>query len=173
MNKWIISLLLLLALAACGPSANAPTPTTEQPARATPTTDSSLQPGSNNTSGQGNQTSYPSLPPTPTPYPDDYPAPPPPPTPVNPYPGTDAGGTETVWILHPLGQQCADTSTYKYPNQQEARADLTAAGINVLQMETEELMVCQACDCPTSTHYRAEISSADLNKALALGWTAE
>ncbi|MCZ7668709.1 MAG: hypothetical protein M5U34_16690 [Chloroflexi bacterium] len=38
-------------------------------------------------------------------------------------------------------------------------------------MTTTELMVCSACDCPTSAHYRAEINAADMNKATALGWT--
>lgn len=174
MKKWIVSLMLLLALAACGPSAAAPTPAPDsgQPARSTPTSDPSLLNNNANTGGQNNLVGYPPPPPTATPYPENYPVPPTPP-PHNPYPAAETGESGVVWILHPLGMQCADTSTFKYANQQAARADLTAAGITVSQMETVELMVCQACDCPTSTHYRAQINGADLNKAIALGWTAE
>ncbi len=174
MKTWIITLLFLLLLAGCGPSAAAPTasPAPEQPGRATPTSDSSLLNPNPNVGGQNNQVGYPPPPPTATPYPENYPVPATP-TPYNPYPAAETGEAGNVWVLHPLGRQCADTSTYTYPNQQDARADLTAAGITVYQMETVELMVCQACDCPTSTHYRAQINGADLNKAVNLGWQAE
>jgi hypothetical protein len=168
MKYYIVSLLLLLVLAACGPSAQTPTPDAGQPARSTPTSDPSLV--NPNTGGQTNQTGYPPPPPTLTPFPEGYPVPP---TiePVNPYPA--AVDSEAVWVLHPLGQQCADTSTYTYANVQEARAGLTAAGITVYDMTTVELMVCQACECPTSTHYRAQIAAADRQKATALGWQEE
>ena len=162
--------LLLLVLAACGPSASEPTPTPDNgsPARATPTADPGLLTPANG--GQNNLTGYPPPPPTATPLPENYP-PPAQPVPNNPYPAVD--DASTIWILHPLGLQCADTSSYAYTNVQAARADLTAAGITVFQVETIELAVCQACDCPTSTHYHAQIAAADLNKAQTLGWTAE
>lgn len=170
MKNLILTALLLLVLAACGPSAAEPTPRpdTGSPARATPTADQALlTPASG---GQNNLTGYPPPPPTATPLPENYP-PPAQPVPGNPYPAVDDAGT--MWILHPLGLQCADTNSYAYTNVQAARADLTAAGITVFQVETIELAVCQACDCPTSTHYHAQIAAADLSKAQTLGWTAE
>jgi len=172
MHKWTIALLLLLILTACGPAA-APTPEPDEAVRPTPTSDPALLNNNASSSGQNNQVGYPPPPPTATPYPDNYPAPAAAPTAVNPYPALDDSSASPVWILHPLGQQCADTSTYQYPNQQDARADLTAVGITVYQMETTELTVCEACNCPTSTHYRAQISSADLQKAVSLGWQEE
>jgi len=171
MHKWTIALLILLVLTACGPAA-APTPEPDDAVRPTPTSDPALLNNNTSGSGQNNQVGYPP-PPTATPFPDNYPAPADAPTAVNPYPALDNPDASPVWILHPLGQQCADTSTYKYPNQQAARADLTAVGMTVYQMETVELTVCEACDCPTSTHYRAQISSADLQKAISLGWQEE
>lgn len=170
MKKWIVTLSLLIVLAACGP---APAPTAAPPeTRPTPTSDPALRTTTPDTGRQGNQVGYPGPSPTASPFPEGYPAPPAAAAPANPYPAiTPESGT--VWILRPLGEQCEDTNTYKYRNQQAARADLTAVGITVYQVETVNLMVCEACGCPTSAHYRAEIAAADLPRAVNLGWREE
>lgn len=168
MSKPIATLILLLLLAACGPAAADPTsaPNEPLPARSTPTSDPALLPGAN--APQVESPGYPPPLPTATPLPDGYPLP----TPTaDPYPA--GATTDTTAILRPLGEQCTDANTYQYANTQEARAALTAAGITVLNVTTVELMVCEACGCPTSTHYRAEIAATDLSKATALGWTQE
>lgn len=161
----LISLLLvILALAACGPASTTPSaPAVENsdpPARPTPT-------NLPDTGGNEMPAGYPP-PPTTPPLPEGYPAPVVAPT-YDPYPAPG----DTVWMLHPVGIQCQDAAKSKYQNEQEAISALTAAGITVQQMTTTELMVCSACDCPTSAHYRAEINAADMNKATALGWTLE
>ncbi|MBK8985931.1 MAG: hypothetical protein IPM39_07590 [Chloroflexi bacterium] len=167
MRMLTLALLLALLFVACGPATPTPTSAPEviQPARSTPTSDPSLI--TPNANEPGSQVGYPPPPPTLTPLPEGYPAAPTLEA-ANPYP---AAGT--VWVLQALGLQCADTSTYQLANVQAARASLTAAGITVQTIQTVELGVCEACDCPTSTHYRAQIAAADLNKALALGWRSE
>jgi hypothetical protein len=107
-----------------------------------------------------------------TPLPDAYPLQPTP-APAQPdaaYPGTNG---ETMWIVRPLGQQCVDLSTYTYPDLSTAVAALTTAGITVLSSEEVALMVCEACDCPTSEHFRVLINSSDFAAAQTLGWMAE
>ena len=168
MRTFIISLTLtLLLLAACGPAtpSSTATPAPAQPARATPTADAALQPTNDSAIG------YPPPPPSPTPYPEGYPITPANVEPGNPYPAAESNGT--TWVIHPFGEQCEDADKQKYPNTQEARAALTAAGIAVYEVGTVNLNVCLACGCPTSAHYRAQIAVSDLNKALALGWTQD
>jgi hypothetical protein len=111
---------------------------------------------------------YPGNPPTVEPFPGDYPAPQELPT-IDPYPAN----ANTVWVLHPVGEQCEDASAGKYTGTQDAKAGLTAAGLTVHDISTTDLMVCTACGCPTSTHYRAEINETDLDKAVSLGWEPE
>ncbi|MGD2049877.1 MAG: hypothetical protein PVH03_10285 [Chloroflexota bacterium] len=89
---------------------------------------------------------------------------PPPSAPVptrDPYPGGVA------FIEHPAGLQCEDPN---YPDLRSAEAALEEAGIEIQSAEAVELVVCQACGCPTSLHYRISIDPADLNTALSLGW---
>jgi hypothetical protein len=78
-----------------------------------------------------------------------------------------------VWILRPYGEQCEDSSTYLYQDEKEAAQALEEQGVTVLDMETVGLMVCEACGCPTSEHFRLQISAQDLAAAEALGWTQE
>jgi hypothetical protein len=86
------------------------------------------------------------------------------------YPGANG---ETMWIIRPLGQQCVDPSTYTFPDLSTTVAALTTAGITVLSAEEIALMVCEACDCPTSEHFRVLINSSDYAAAQTLGWLAE
>lgn len=167
MRTFAISLtLILLFLVACGPATpSATTPPPAQPVRPTPTTDAALQPDSDGPVG------YPPPLPSPTPYPEGYPIPPGQIEQSDPYPAAENNGS--IFVLHPFGEQCEDAAKQKYPNAQQARAALTAAGITVYEVGTVDLNVCLACGCPTSAHYRAQIAVSDLNKALALGWTQE
>ncbi|UCG23290.1 MAG: hypothetical protein JSW55_14185 [Chloroflexota bacterium] len=90
-----------------------------------------------------------------------YPIPEPLPT-KDPYPGGLAV------ILHPVGQQCEVPT---FPELADATAALEDAGITVMAAEKIALDVCAACSCPTSEHYRVQISPDDLLKAIELGWT--
>lgn len=102
----------------------------------------------------------------PTPDNDGYPAPPTQPA-SGGYPVEAAEG----WVIRPAGEQCADNLAY--PSADSAVADLEAAGVTVLAVEETELVVCEACGCPTSTHYRALIAGEDMVTAFSLGWQRE
>lgn len=167
-----IFLLLLVTVAygttACGSSI----PTTTRPANES---DSSNQarptPTSENQLSEPTKlpVPYPGAPATAVPIPEDYPAAQQIYPTIDPYP---ADGN-TVWVLYPVGVQCEDASSGKYKSEQDAEAGLTAAGIIVYDVTTTDLMVCTACGCPTSVHYRVKINETDLNKAVSLGWTPE
>jgi hypothetical protein len=155
--------LLLLLLAACNSDTNEPdiTPEATQPA-ALPTTDSGSYPAPDLMVS--------------TPLPDAYPVNPIVPVvpeTTSPYPGYPGAEGETIWIVRPLGQQCVDPTTYVYPDLATAAAALTSAGVTVLASEELALMVCEACDCPTSEHFRVLINSSDYGLAEPLGWTPE
>lgn len=109
---------------------------------------------------------YPAPPPAPT-LPEGYEIPTPPPS-LSPYP--EATGT-LIWILKPVGEQCAETPAT--PDLQTAVADLIALGIPVEASEMVDLIVCSACGCPTSAHFRLQIDSGYLGNAEVLGWFAE
>jgi hypothetical protein len=98
--------------------------------------------------------------PTATPS-DGYPAPPAPLPTFDPYPG----GVAVVVIA--AGIQCEDPL---FTNLEEALATLEESGLTVLSAEEEELLVCTACNCPTSLHYKVTIPPDELAAALALGW---
>jgi hypothetical protein len=84
----------------------------------------------------------------------DYPAPPTLMSVEDPYPGGMA------WIIRPVGVQCEEGTAEGYGDLHEAIITLTAAG----------LAVAASCGSPTSTHYRLQIPSADLDKAVSMGW---
>ncbi len=166
----LILMFIMIFITAC----NSSPPTNTESPNSPENSEQNPPPGPNNTESSNSFEPYPgalAIPPTATPYPPGYPAPQTIPTP-DPYPG---GKTETtVWIVFPVGIQCEDADDgIKYKSEKEAEAGLTAAGIQVRQVTTTELMVCAACGCPTSAHYRAEINEADLNKANALEWVQE
>lgn len=76
----------------------------------------------------------------------------------------------TFWIVRSAGLQC-ESPTYEDLN--EATSALEAGGIDVQEAEEVDLIVCQACGCPTSQTFRVLISAADLTAAEALGWSRE
>ena len=71
--------------------------------------------------------------PSPTPLPEGYVVPTAPPI-VNPYP--EAAGN-LIWVLKPVGEQCAETPTT--PDLQTAVADMIAFGIPVAASEMTDL----------------------------------
>lgn len=162
---YLIGLLLPALLAACGPAAESPTP-------ATPTTESEgvlSRPTATPSNALQEAQPEPYPPPfEPSPTPEGYPPPATPLPTIDPYP---AG--ESVWIIRPVGEQCADPEDNEYVDLQEAVADLAAAGVPALSSEMTDLIVCAACGCPTSAHYRVEVDTANLDRAEALGWTRE
>lgn len=109
--------------------------------------------------GPGEDGGYPA-PLLPTPFPPSYPAPVVAPT-YDAYPGGVA------IIIRPLGVQCEDPL---YSNIDDAVTDLEEAGITVQEAGELELIVCDACGCATSEHYRMLIGPDDMATALALGW---
>lgn len=151
----LLSTLLILALGACQSSAPAP----EMP------TSASEEPAGTATPG-----SYPARP-TASSSESGYPAEPEEPAESAPAAAYPPG--EPVWVIRPVGEQCADESTFAYGSLQEAVSALEEAGANVLSSESVDLMVCQACDCPTSEHYRVQILGEDVQTVRSLGWTAE
>ena len=93
--------------------------------------------------------------------PAGYPEPPTPLPTIDPYPG----GVAVIAI--PAGIQCEDPA---FNSLQEALATLEESGITVLSATEEELLVCTACNCPTSLHYKVTIAPEELAAALAIGW---
>ncbi len=177
---WQILLsVLLMTLAACGPSTPEPASdaedsfTPEQSEEglriaATPTSDAAE--AIEAAPAEPFMEAYPIPVPTPIIVDEGYPVPPPPPPPppsgYDAYPAADA-----VWILFPVGEQCADAG--RYPDLTTAVADLTAMGITIYESEVTDLIVCSACGCPTSAHYRVSIDANQLETAQALEWVAE
>lgn len=168
MKKSLLPLIILLALLIAGcavdrseqaspePGDDGPDlPAVTEPAPATETPDQDVQDGYPGPDQNG----YPA-PSLPTPFPPGYPAPVIEPT-IDPYPGGLA------IVVLPAGQQCQEPT---YPDQASALATLEDAGILVREISEVELMVCEACTCPTSLHYRALINPEDIALALSLGW---
>ncbi|MBK8906023.1 MAG: hypothetical protein IPM53_32895 [Anaerolineaceae bacterium] len=187
---WFLTAALWLTAVACGPTTEedstqtppdnggglnaAPTPESETETendvfpRATLTplpADDLVQPESV-TGSEAEGYPAPALP-EPSPLPEGYEIPTAPPA-INPYP--EATG-ELLWILKPVGEQCAETPTT--PDLQTAVADMIAFGIPVEASEMAEMDVCTECGCPTSAHFRLQIDSGYLGNAQVLGWVAE
>jgi hypothetical protein len=107
--------------------------------------------------------------PTAVPQTEGYPAPAEPVAPLDPYPDAVDG---FIWMILPVGVQCEDEAS-TYNDLQDAVAGLTAVSVQTGESEITELMVCTACGCPTSAHYRVQVSIEDVNAAQALGWKQE
>ncbi|MCB9422394.1 MAG: hypothetical protein H6667_21505 [Ardenticatenaceae bacterium] len=169
-------LLIMIIVAACGPAveSNAPptaptkgaleavtqpadAPATDVPAMATEPTPQPDMPEA-----------YPPMP-TAVPLPENYPAPAQAVVTADPYPEAVDG---FIWMLLPAGVQCEDDAS-TYADLQDAVAGLTAVSVLTGQIEVTELNVCAACGCPTSAHYRVQVSVADVGVAQTLGWQRE
>ncbi len=171
-KSWYIGVLLLTIIAtACGPAAETNAPSTVP---ATPETEGVLevatQPATATESAPPPDApeAYPAQP-TAVPLPEGYPAAAEPIATVDPYPEAVDG---FIWMLLPVGVQCEDNASI-YTDLQDAVAGLTAVNVLTGQSETTDLMVCSACGCPTSAHYRVQVSVEDVNAAQALGWNRE
>ena len=171
-RQLVLSFLLLLPVA-CGPSTIEPVdepadvPVEEAPDDALRLAPTATGSGAAAPESAPAEEAYPIPVPSPVPIDEGYPAVPPTSPPPSPYPVTG----DPVWVLHPVGEQCSDESIY--PDETTAVAALTAAGITVYESEVTELIVCSACGCPTSAHYRISIDSGQLGAARALNWTVE
>jgi hypothetical protein len=117
------------------------------------------EPGSDGYPGPPEEPGYPA-PSLPTAISPGYPAPSPVAT-LDSYPGGFAIFTQ------PAGLQCEDPT---FANMDAAVAQLEEAGIEVLKISRVDLMVCEACGCPTSEQFRVSIDPADVAAALLLGW---
>ena len=160
----VIVFVVVLVLVACSPSAETeptkePKNPTMEPAPALPTLDTSLV-----------ATAYPgpSDPVSPA-EPESDPTGYPPPPLATPTPYAYPEGTE-FWMLRAAGIQCEDKL---YPTLKDATAALENNGVTVLEAEEVNMMVCEACDCPTSEHYRVLISADEFDSAVILGWVRE
>ncbi|MCL4267116.1 MAG: hypothetical protein KJ069_28310 [Anaerolineae bacterium] len=157
-------ILLLLLLAACGPSNVQPEPsaTPSSPDGDLPETD--IMPRPTITATAGPADSYPAPTPANT-LPEGYAVPEALP-PNNPYPGLEASATQSVMMIA-AGVQCEDAL---YPTEQDAVTALEAAGIPVYESATFELPVTAVCGSPTSTHYQVVIDANNQAEAEQMGW---
>lgn len=169
---FLLSALLVVALSACQGNSPAPEVATETPPPARATSAATEMPASTPEE------------PAATATPDNYPARPTASSPETGYPEAPEEPDESapsaayppgepVWVIRPVGEQCADEGTFDYASLQEAVSALEEAGVNVLSSESVDLMVCEACGCPTSEHYRAQVSGEDVATARSFGWTME
>ncbi len=170
-KSWYISVLLLtfiIIAAACGPAGETNDPSAVP---ATPETEDLLEAATapaESAPPPDAPEAYPAQP-TAVPLTEGYPAPSEPIATIDPYPEAVDG---FIWMLLPVGVQCEDDAN-TYTDLQDAVAGLTAVSVQTNQSEITELMVCSACGCPTSAHYRVQVSVADVNAAQALGWNRE
>ncbi len=77
--------------------------------------------------------------------------------------------TGHTWMIRPAGEQCGETEPLTLS---EAVAALQEAGVTVQGPHTASLNVCQACGCPTSLHFWAQVPEASVSTAVNLGWQA-
>lgn len=169
---WHISLLLIMIMAAaCGPATETVEPTTEPTATENGgALETATEPAPVATAPPqpGEPEAYPAQP-TAVPQTEGYPAPGEAVATVDPYPEAVDG---FVWMLLPAGVQCEE-DTSLYSDLQDAVAGLKAVDAQTSEAEVTELMVCTACGCPASTHYRVQVSVEDVSAAQTLGWTRE
>jgi len=77
----------------------------------------------------------------------------------------------TFWITHAAGLQCEQPLIY--PTLDDAVRALEENRVAVISAESFDMMVCQACGCPTSEFYRVNIDAYDLDTAISIGWNRE
>jgi hypothetical protein len=171
MKKLILLLILLAAVALTGcfgddeeatgePGEDVPVLPVATPAESgSDGTDDGDEPGSDGYPGPPEEPGYPA-PLLPTAISPGYPAPSPEAT-SDPYPGGFAIFTQ------PAGLQCEEPL---FADMDAAVAQLKEAGIEVHEISRLDLMVCEACGCPTSVQFRVLIDPADVAAALRLGW---
>jgi hypothetical protein len=152
---FFVSIILIILLAACGSAS-------DDELQATPIDAQLDEPTAPDTAYPGPASPPAELLPMPTGTPGAYPLIDEPWSTPDPYPDGVA------IIIHPAGEQCAETLIY--PDLDSAVNILEDAGVTVVDSEQFEQVVCQACGCPTSQYYRLQIEPESLSKAMALGW---
>ena len=166
----LMALLLLTFFPACS-SDTAPEQPEENPDSGNPpldSVDSATAPAATEIEPAPTATPAPYLAIDPTAVPNSYPAEPASQLNLPPYPATG-----TIWILRPLGQQCQPAAEFEYATVEDAILALNDAGITVYRAEQVLRPVCEACDCPSSEHYRLNIDESNLAQAQELGWELE
>ncbi len=164
--KQTLRLLWLLGIIAVGCNMAVPQP---EPAPVTQPTPSLATPATNNQPNTAPRATI-----TPAEPATGYPAPAQPasgyPAAAEPMPRSEAYPLAAghVWMIRPAGKQCAETPPLTLA---EAITGLKAAGIEPLAPQTANLMVCEACDCPTSLHFWAQIPSDKVKTAESAGWS--
>lgn len=159
----LLTIAVLILLAACGPAAPeaapSPGPDLRPPLQEAATSTPAALP---------ENYPPPAVAPLPTAtLPADYPAPPTMAPTVDPYPGG------MVWVIRPVGIQCEEGTAPGYTDLRETVATMTAAGINVIDSQMTDMMVTAVCGAPTSAHFRLQIDAADLQTAESMGWNRE
>ena len=152
---FFVSIILIILLAACSSAS-------DDELQATPNDTQLDEPTAPDTAYPGLASPPAELMPLPTAASGAYPIQEEPWSTPDPYPGGVA------IIIHPAGEQCAETLIY--PDLDSAVNTLEEAGVTVVDAEQFEEVVCQACGCPTSQYYRLQIEPESLSKAMALGW---
>jgi hypothetical protein len=161
---FFMSILLLTALVACGPSSSEATTTPERTEPEGEEGDVIPRPTITPVSGSEEEEPMPET----TTVPEEYPPPVAPAAqPEAVYPGDE----ETVWILLPMGVQCEGDGPYS--TLEEAVLALDEAGVIAVDQATIELPVAQACGQPSSEHFRVQILAAGLPQAESLDWHLE
>lgn len=157
---FMLSIIGMLALAACGPQSGGETAVPDS-------VEATSTPPPSTTSTEA----YPAMPTmTATTPAENYPAPETPEATVEP---TAYPAEKEVWILRPFGQQCEDPETFAYEDLNAAVEALEQAGVEVLASEMVTIPVCQSCDCPTSEHFRVQIRAEALETTQSMGWVQE
>ncbi len=152
----LLTLIAAFLLVACGGSQNGETPTGEP--------QDSLLPADPDVATPTAPTLLPDYP-APATVASGYPEPPIPPATRDPYPGG------ILVMIRPMGEQCAQAPDYE--SAEDAVDELEAEGIEVLEFEEVDLIVCSACGCPTSKHIRVTLDPDDWTRAVSLGWRRE
>jgi hypothetical protein len=157
---YLFVLLMVVFLAACGPSNVEQEPTESAPDSAPAGED--VLPRATITGTAAPAEAYPARP-TLAPLPEGYVQPEALPT-VNAYPAAEG----QTWITIPAGVQCEEPLLY--PTQEDAVASLETAGITVHEARTVQLPVITLCGSPTGLQYLVLIDSANLGQAEQMGW---
>lgn len=81
-------------------------------------------------------------------------------------------GTETAWVVVSAGVQC-EPEEKLFADINEAGDALIEADVAVYDAVVESRMVCAACGCPESAHYRLEIDAEAVETAVDLGFVED
>ncbi len=180
-NKWLFFLIfsLVLVMTGCGGDANGTVPEANGPdtAPANQLPENSTEPGGSTDSSSAPRPTITPAAPVESETVESYPPPPPPTAAEEGYPSVIFTQPSTqaypivegfVWMARAAGEQCGEV---ELPTLSDAVAELQGVGIEVQEPHTASLAVCQACGCPTSLHFWAQVPEDGVNTAENLGWS--